>query len=83
MKKHLNLKSPEFLISALGLLGLGGLYVYWLSSAAGGLPGKLAALLSAGLLRWSALALFPAGWIFGVETLLRLLLRPGKSPAPG
>lgn len=49
MKKHLNLKSPEFLISALGLLGLGGLYVYWLSSAAGGLPGKLAALLSAGL----------------------------------
>ena len=59
MKKHLNLKSPEFLISALGLLGLGGLYVYWLPSAAGGLPGKLAALLSAGLFALVCLGFVP------------------------
>ena len=55
-------KTPEFLISAAGLLVLGGLYAYWCVSTSAPLYGRVSAFLCAALFAGVCLRFVP-GWM--------------------
>ena len=55
-------KTPEFLISAAGLLVLGGLYAYWYIHTSAPVYGRLSAFLCAALFAGVCLRFVP-GWM--------------------
>lgn len=55
-------KSPEFLISAAGLLTLGGLYLYWCVSTSAPVYGRISAFVCAALFAGVCLRFVP-GWM--------------------